>query len=325
MYSPEAMSKDVSSNLMYSSSSGNTGFKNGFLDGDFFKSGKEMLGSSSDLFTNHFQPEQNGSGLMRYRSAPSSFFASYLDGGSSKNSTNSDSSESDSMFTALLNCNEPSNGIPHQPTQGNPYHHQHQPQLKLEVNEIGPNQSSFQQKVNEFSSVNSATVPVSVGYQAAVNAGGGTVVGSYPVSIGVENQGRVGMQSSANSSNLIRQSSSPAGFFSGYDGMREVGNFRNGNGINGEASPATGVLNNQMNFTSGSSSSSRFMPTIAENGTEMLGHGSPDHVSGYHTSFNSMKRNRDGDLKMFSGFSGLDTHVIFRITPQNILFVCRVI
>lgn len=112
--------------------------------------------------------------------------------------------------------------------------------------------------------------------------------------------------------------------------MREVGSFRNSNGTSGEASSSTCGLSNHISFASGPSSSSRFMPSIAENGNETVGTGSPDHgqmgngnqasqgyVSNYHneswndSSFNSLKRNRDGDLKMYSGFSGLESQVMF--------------
>ena len=242
MYSPEAISRDISNNLMFSSntSSGANSFRNGFLDGDFFKSSKEILNSSSDLFQQpasaaaaaHFQ-QQNG-GLMRYRSAPSAYFASYLDSSKDNNNTtntntsggsntNGDSSESDSMFSAFLN--EPTNESPYHHQRNNPHQHQQQVQpqgscgaMKLEMNEVESNPSGMQQNRNGngfCSSNSSSSTMVSVGYQAAVCAGGGTVVGSYTVPLGVENPGQVRMNSNANGSNLIRQSSSPAGFFSG--------------------------------------------------------------------------------------------------------------
>ncbi|XP_027163636.1 transcription factor bHLH130-like [Coffea eugenioides] len=352
MYSPEAISRDISNNLMFSSntSSGANSFRNGFLDGDFFKSSKEILNSSSDLFQQpasaaaaaHFQ-QQNG-GLMRYRSAPSAYFASYLDSSKDNNNTtntntsggsntNGDSSESDSMFSAFLN--EPTNESPYHHQRNNPHQHQQQVQpqgscgaMKMEMNEVESNPSGMQQNRNGngfCSSNSSSSTMVSVGYQAAVCAGGGTVVGSYTVPLGVENQGQVRMNSNANGSNLIRQSSSPAGFFSGFDAVGEVGNFRSGNGTNGEASSSTGGLNNRLNFNSGPSSSSRFMPSIAENGNENGGTGSSEHrqlgngnetnqgyVSGFlndtwnDSPFNSLKRNRDGDLKGYSSFNGLE-------------------
>ena len=68
---------------------------------------------SSDVYQPQQQPQQqhsNSSGLMRYRSAPSSFFASLVDGGSDGCegflSPQSSSPESQSMFVTLM----PSNG-----------------------------------------------------------------------------------------------------------------------------------------------------------------------------------------------------------------------
>ena len=122
---------------------------------------------------------------------------------------------------------------------------------------------------------------------------------------------------------------------SGFDAVGEVGNFRSGNGTNGEASSSTGGLNNRLNFNSGPSSSSRFMPSIAENGNENGGTGSSEHrqlgngnetnqgyVSGFlndtwnDSPFNSLKRNRDGDLKVYSSFNGLENQVMFWIVRK---------
>ncbi|KAL3516536.1 hypothetical protein ACH5RR_023438 [Cinchona calisaya] len=270
---------------------------------------------------------------MRYRSAPSSYFASCLDSTKNTNNnnnsggsnTNGDSSESDSIFSAFLN--DPTNEIPHQRN----YHHHQKQQLhlqsssgamKMEMNEVESNQTRMQQN-----SVGS------VGYRAAVSAGGGSVVGSYTVPVGLENQGQVRMNSNASCSNLIRQSSSPAGFFSGFDVMREVGSLRSNNGNNVEASSSTSSLNNHLNFNSGPSSSSRFMPSIAENGNENAGTGSPDQRQmgngnetnrGYASSFlneswndslfNSLKRNREGEMKLYSSLSGLENQ---DVEPRN--------
>lgn len=248
MYSPEAISRDISSNLMYSSSSNssNHGFKNGYIDGGSFFKSKEILGSSSDLFQtqnqnqNHQQQQQN-SGLIRYRSAPSSYFASYLDGSNTPPTTtnnnnnnscsnNGDSSESESIFSALMNnCSEidPSNDLMSQ------RHHHNQvlqvssssSPMKLEMNEVQSNPQVQQQlhqtngnggfSCTDSSNNNNNGIVQIGGYQAAVSAGGGTVVGSYSVPVGMENQLQNSNNNSGNRSNLIRQSSSPAGFFSG--------------------------------------------------------------------------------------------------------------
>ncbi|XP_071709063.1 transcription factor bHLH130-like [Rutidosis leptorrhynchoides] len=89
--------------------------------------------------------------------------------------------------------------------------------------------------------------------------------------------GYVKNQSNLDSSNLnlARQSSSPSGFLSsltvenGFAGMNDV---RKGS---------------SFSFSLGSSSSSRFLPQIAENDSEL-----------HESTFNSLKRGRDGALKM---------------------------
>ncbi|KAL2478513.1 transcription factor bHLH [Forsythia ovata] len=140
--------------------------------------------------------------------------------------------------------------------------------------------------------------------------------GSY---LGMDNVSmNCGNGNGINHSNLVRQSSSPAGFFNGFGVMGEVGSYRISN--HAEANSPTNGLKNHVNFSSGSTSSSRFMPRIPENGNEDIGTSSPENGNGdnsteYDTTllkdswndspFNSLKRNRDGDLKTFSNFNGL--------------------
>ncbi|KAK4476397.1 hypothetical protein RD792_015548 [Penstemon davidsonii] len=156
-----------------------------------------------------------------------------------------------------------------------------------------------------------------MGYESAVTVGGGAVVGSY--SVGMEStqvhvKGRNG-----NCSTLLRQSSSPAGFLNGYNVMGEVGNYKVQN--HSEASSSA----NQINFSSKNQSSNlRFMPSIPESGNEGIITRSPEengrlrncdsaangrefeasvfaNDSWNESPFNNLKRNRDGDLKMFNG------------------------
>ncbi|KAL1535927.1 transcription factor bHLH130-like protein [Salvia divinorum] len=130
------------------------------------------------------------------------------------------------------------------------------------------------------------------------------VVGSY--SVGMENQANLRMN---NGSNLVRQSSSPAGFFNGYSMMGEVENYTVQN--HSKASSSAG-----MSFTS--ASSSRFMPSIPENVNESIATCNPENGQlgsanarefdalfppdswNHDTPFNPLKR------KMFSNFNGLE-------------------
>lgn len=124
------------------------------------------------------------SGLARYRSSPSSFFTTLLESGN----------ESDSMFSALMN----------------------------EIRDDDLNQrnqllyssgGAMKQETEAGTLKNGSTSQV-------VYESRGAIVGSY--SIGMENQVQVRMNNgngngNGNCSNLVRQSSSPAGFFSGMD------------------------------------------------------------------------------------------------------------
>lgn len=105
------------------------------------------------------------------------------------------------------------------------------------------------------------------------------------------------------------------------------GNFRASNRTNMELGSTTNRSNNHMAFSSGQSSHSRFMPQIAENGNEKVaissqqnGQLSSDHSNRHYlstipndSSFTSLKRNRDGEMKMFSHLSGLDSEVLLLI------------
>lgn len=119
--------------------------------------------------------------------------------------------------------------------------------------------------------------------------------------------------------------------YSGFGVMGEVGNYR----VHSHSKPnsSAGPMTNHVNFSSGPSSSSRFMPSIPENVNEarnpengQLGDDDNANVRDFEAvfpqdswndpPFNSLKRNRDGDAKMFSNFSGLDNQV--RIFPVPI-------
>ncbi|KAM3323372.1 transcription factor [Capsicum chacoense] len=267
MFSSEPISREMDKlNSFLFSVGGASSFKNGEgIEADYLRS-KEMMGSE------YFQQQQsayhqqnnsnncnssnnNSGGLTSYRSAPSSFFAGILDGEGNDSGENfvahdgSSSSDSDSMFTALLNNSD--NGA----TGDLKNQLQFGSCMKQEIAEEFGNENRYEN--------------------------GGVTYG-----VGVQ------MQSGGNS-NLIRQSSSPAGFFNGF--MREVGNFGASVGTNKEASTSANAFSNHISYSSAQSSSSNFMPSIAED------------ESWNDSPFNSLKRNRDGDMKMFStnNFNGM--------------------
>lgn len=164
-----------SSSFLLPNQSNQNNFKQISADGEFLKS-KDFVGS--DYFQN--QSQHHTSGLARYRSAPSSFLAALID---SNTDNSSSGDEAEAFFSSLIDGPKNSDN-------------QMQYPMKHETEETRP---GFQNGQTD-------------GYDSVVNVGGGSVVGSY--SVGMENQLSNG-NGSRNGSNLIRQSSSPAGFFNG--------------------------------------------------------------------------------------------------------------
>ncbi|XP_047319456.1 transcription factor bHLH130-like [Impatiens glandulifera] len=227
--------------------------------------------------------DQPSSGLMRYRSAPSSFFASLLDSSGGVEACCEDflnSNESDdAMFTGFM-VTDSSASV--------------SDSLKLQ----------FPVDVKNETAISKPPLPLQNGYSK---------IGSRKTT---------SRQNSGNStiskvkSNLVRQSSSPAGIFSNLsveNGFALMKDMRS------------------TSFSSGLSSSSRFMPQIAENGNEdscpsiteneQMGNDDHDKNSYYipgrlddawdnsTTSLTGIKRSRDDDLEKFSGsYSPLNQH-----------------
>ncbi|XP_076929864.1 transcription factor bHLH130-like [Bidens hawaiensis] len=94
-------------------------------------------------------------------------------------------------------------------------------------------------------------------------------------------------------SNLGRQNSTPAGFLSALTVENGFTSIKTGS-----SSSTLGTSNNHISFSLGpSSSSSRFLPQISENENELQ-----------ESSFGSMKRSRDGALKILqNGETGTNT------------------
>ncbi|GAA0165991.1 basic helix-loop-helix transcription factor [Lithospermum erythrorhizon] len=309
MFTHEGMPRNISSSSNTMLFSGESSFKHG-VEGEFMK-GKDLMMTSDAL---QLQQQSSG-GLTRFRSAPSSFFASFLDR-LNVNGTNSDSSvgedEAENMFSGFIDCN---NG-----SLSNMGVH--------DLNELQASGLKQERTTSEYVQSGIWNGDSQLVYEkSSLNGGSSSNGGSYSVGSD-QNQIQVGRINSGNcSSNLLRQSSSPAGFFAGFDVMREMGSFRPNNGTLGESISTTSGLSNHMDFTSPPSATSRFMPSIAENANENMGTGSPkggqfrnganpngrSYVPSFAngswndpTSSNSLKRNRDGDMKMFSSFNGFE-------------------
>ncbi|XP_011093536.1 transcription factor bHLH130-like [Sesamum indicum] len=293
MFSSEVISPDMrrSGGFLHSDPRNQSNFKYVSAVGEFSKS-REFMGS--EFYQNQNQHHQNQGGLARYRSAPSSFLAALLDS-TTDNSSSGD--ECEAFFSALMDG-------PGDPNQKN---NENQMQFSMKQ-EVGSDLEA-EPRCGENGQV--------TGYGSAVNGGGGAVVGSYSVGNG----------NKSNCANLVRQSSSPAGFFNGFGVMGEVGNYRVHN--HAEAGSSAGGLSNHMNYSSCPSSSSMFMPSIPETDNESFGRSTTENgrlrngnsascgeyepePSLHHDSWNqapfnnSLKRDRDGHPKMYSDFSGLE-------------------
>ncbi|XP_022742034.1 transcription factor bHLH130-like [Durio zibethinus] len=131
-------------------------------------------------------------------------------------------------------------------------------------------------------------------------------------------------------SSLMRQSSSPPGLFAnlsvqnGYAIMKDLGKYCGVNGTNGEISPSSNRLKNQISVSSRLPSSLGMLSQISEIGNESIGANSPGdgklgnsnsdarfYGAGYQygslndsanftENFYGLKRTRDNDRKFFS-------------------------
>lgn len=273
--SSDAISRDMNS-LLHSST-----FKHP-ADGEFAKI-KQLI--SLDPYPdydqqsqNQNQQEDNQSSLSRYRSSPSSFFSNLLN-------ENGDEEFPDPV-TAASN---------HEPEERFVKSH-HQQQKKSEYDErefldfleyASPSSTAMKQERRESAIQNKDLPPPSTALMHGCSSRRVTDLspsntGSYDYA----NRSNYDCASSfrANSSpssNLIRQSSTPAGFLSstaenGFNGVKDV---RKGS--------SSSTSNSHISFSLGPSSSSRFLPQIAENENELN-----------DSTFNALKRNRDGGLKI---------------------------
>ncbi|KAJ7982182.1 Transcription factor bHLH130 family [Quillaja saponaria] len=247
---------------------------------------------------------QNNSGLSRYRSAPISLLESLME-----------------------SSHGGEEGI-----RGENYH----PYVRSSSPEVETILTKFISSSNN-SWENSEAIKQDIGDSVSTQ-NGYTYGNNFGTSFGVVNsmvsedsmQSRIGTR---NCSNLIRQSSSPAGLFSsstaenGFAALRDVGSFRACNVTNGEASStSTSRFKDHISFSCRPSSSSRLMPQIAEIGNESIeasthegsslrnGNGSSkcyipklSNESWEGSAFNGLKPTRDNDSIMFSISNALET------------------
>ncbi|XP_022766751.1 transcription factor bHLH130-like [Durio zibethinus] len=257
------------------------------------------------------QTNQPNSGLLRFRSAPSSLLANFtnsLDCGISKGSIDSERSISRFMNSS-----------------GGDREIEDKSGTETAVNYANP-QQSYSGLPPHYPRQSSAT-------------SSSTMDSSYEL-LGMDHHS----QGKPFISSLMRQSSSPAGLFTnfsvqnGYASRKGVGNYCGVNVTNGELSPSSNRLKNQISFSSGLRSSLGMLSQISEIGDESNGANSPDdsklgnsnsdaqfYGTGYQYSswndsarfaenFSGLKRTQDNERKFFSinqnGDLGSRVHVL---------------
>ncbi|KAL2326472.1 hypothetical protein Fmac_025530 [Flemingia macrophylla] len=229
---------------------------------------------------------QHNSGLMRYRSAPSSLLTSLVNNNINSNNNNigcvngeafrsdhndhqqqqnyppSTSSEMETMLAKLISSTnseplqvkqEAGDSVPQPTPQHNGFSYETSSQIMYQTQQI-------------------QGLPMPNGSSAG---SGNAFDGSFSTlnPLPSQNSTQTKMGASNHCSNLIRQKSSPAGFFSNYSvdnalSVRDVSSFRGCDVSNGQAITSTSGLHGTLNFSSRPSSCSTRMPQIAENGNE---------------------------------------------------------
>eukprot|EP00268_Persea_americana_P049379 TRINITY_DN5294_c0_g1_i4.p1 TRINITY_DN5294_c0_g1~~TRINITY_DN5294_c0_g1_i4.p1 ORF type:complete len:468 (-),score=108.14 TRINITY_DN5294_c0_g1_i4:495-1898(-) len=300
-----------------------------------YKPAKEELQENREAMNSDIQKQQQqmNSGLMRFRSAPSSLLENFIDGGEASDGflPQSSNPEAETMFSGF---NFPQDSV--------------SPNIREIDNKGMVSQRSPQLRAIELEEVDvsrhdrfSSAWPLDLQMEQLPNRSsqnGAAIDSSFGVmnSMAIDSQQ---VKSGSNCANLIRHSSSPAGLFSnlnvenGNVVMRGMGNVRAGNVSNAEAA-STSRLRNQTNFISSQTSSSGLLSKISVMGAENIASriaedgslvnanngGSRSYVPGYPISswddiplgdnLTGLKRLRDDNSKMTSSLNQSDTLVM---------------
>ncbi|KAI7743134.1 hypothetical protein M8C21_010032 [Ambrosia artemisiifolia] len=208
---------------------------------------------------------QNESSLTRYRSAPSSFYTLILEEGGF-----------DDLLSPNTSSNHESFYSQHQQQQQQQQFQKQQQYQKIDASSVSSNMYASR----------SPQVP----HMQPSNANG---INNHPNHNNLASSSTFRSMNST-STNLIRQSSSPAGFLStlnsesvaGFASMRDM-----------DKTISSSRLKNNINFSPGQSSSSMFLPQIPENKHQIN-----------DSTFKSLKRTRDGDSITLERQNGLSGH-----------------
>ncbi|KAL4606931.1 hypothetical protein ACB092_09G139000 [Castanea dentata] len=239
----------------------------------------------SNTHDNYLPQHQPSSGLLRFRSAPSSVLANFMEteaevsADSDANKINfTEGSDSERLISRFLNYGTSNTD-------------------SIAMKRVSSNSHSQAQQQGY-----SASLPPHYPRQSLSPTAMDDDDGSYGLvgSMAMDHD----VQSKTGNPIIIRQSSSPAGLFShlsvqnGYAVVKGIGNYSRVNGTNGDVSPSTDRLKSQLSFSPRFPSSLGMLSQISEIGSENLGANSPD--DGKLENFTVMKREQDDDGKLFS-------------------------
>ncbi|KAM3690399.1 hypothetical protein ACB094_09G119600 [Castanea mollissima] len=265
----------------------------------------------SNTHDNYLPQHQPSSGLLRFRSAPSSVLANFMEteaevsADSDANKINfTEGSDSERLISRFLNYGTSNTD-------------------SIAMKRVSSNSHSQAQQQGY-----SASLPPHYPRQSLSPTAMDDDDGSYGLvgSMAMDHD----VQSKTGNPIIIRQSSSPAGLFShlsvqnGYAVVKGIGNYSRVNGTNGDVSPSTDRLKSQLSFSPRFPSSLGMLSQISEIGSENLGANSPDDgklgngsvdaqfygpgvpysswndPSHFTENFTVMKREQDDDGKLFS-------------------------
>ncbi|KAL4337723.1 hypothetical protein S245_040460 [Arachis hypogaea] len=224
------------------------------------------------------QQQSSSSGLLRYRSAPSSLLANLTP----------TFTESQALLSRLANSNSSSskNNISKNDTVSHSF--QEFPDTNTNTNTKTNNKGCDSKGLRRMNSGGRGyggggglpphyprnTSSSSSSCSSSMDGSLGLVMGS----MGMDQKG-FGVSSSLN---LLRQNSSPADLFSnvsfqnGFATMKGVGNYGHVNSTSEELSPSMNRLKNQISFSSRTASSLGMLSQISEIGNEEIGANSPE-------------------------------------------------
>ncbi|XP_028777505.1 transcription factor bHLH130 [Neltuma alba] len=254
----------------------------------------------SNSFLNYQHQRQPNSGLLRYRSAPTSVLANFTQSiGSDLSKGNNlwETPESEKLISRFVNNDDLDSST-------------------FQEFEAKAPKAPTEAALNHMNSYNGLPPH----YPRQNSSASSAMDSSYGLvePLGMDHQA----QPKSFTPNLLRQSSSPAGLFSntsfpnGYSTVNGVGSYGGANGSNGEGSPSMSRLKNQFGFLSRRNSSLGVLSQISEIEGESIEATNPDNgglgsVNGYgpgfpYSSWNDashlggLKREPSNSEKLFS-------------------------